>query len=155
MMEEIAICNMTKQRERRKESKLRSYMKAPLQFLKKARDMYVRGMIHCSGHLSHVDAAMGCPTGQLCTLPRSFSLASAIRSSPSHDDFKDLIRAASIRTYGDRVHIKMPRSRSVGIARIDENYPCQFPHDDVLFLRPNIYPRSKSYASHTRGTGLL
>ncbi|TKY55599.1 hypothetical protein E2542_SST20017 [Spatholobus suberectus] len=145
---------MTKQKERRKESKLSRCLKAPLRFLMKARDMYVRGMIECSSQLSYVDAAVGCPAGQLCTIPRSFSVNSA-RSSASDDDFKELIRAASLRSYGNRVEfaeaaMKMPRSRSVGIGRIDENKPCDF-GDDVIKVRPNIYPRSKSYATRRSG----
>ncbi|XP_020229633.1 uncharacterized protein LOC109810559 [Cajanus cajan] len=147
---------MTKKKERRKESKLRSYLKAPLRFLTKARDMYVRGMIDCSGQLSYVDASMGCPTAHLSTVPRSFS----VNSASSEDDFKDLVRAASLRSYGHHFHfdeaaIKMPRSRSAGIGRIDENKPCEFGHDDVIKVRPNIYPRSKSYAIHRGGAGLF
>ncbi|CAJ1943031.1 unnamed protein product [Sphenostylis stenocarpa] len=153
---------MTKQKERRKESKLSSYMKAPFRFLKKARDMYVRGMIRCSAQLSNVDAAMGCPTGQLCTLPRSFSVGSATRATASDDDLKELIRAASIRSYGTRfdfgeaaaMKMKMPRSRSVGIGRIDEDKPCEFV-DDVIKVRPNVYPRSKSYVTRRGGPGLF
>lgn len=159
------LCNMTKQKERRKESKLSKYLKAPLRFLTKARDMYVQGMIKCSAQLSYVDASMGCPTGQLCTLPRSFSVNSASRSSASDQDFKELIRAASLRSYGNCVHFgdaaamkNMPRSRSVGIGRIDENKPCEFGDhydDDKIKVRPNVYPRSKSYATGRGGEGLL
>ncbi|KAG5154596.1 hypothetical protein JHK82_012565 [Glycine max] len=134
---------MTKQKERRKESKLSRYMKAPLRFLKKARDMYVKGMIECSGQLSYVEASIGCPTGQLCTLPRSFSVGSATRSTTSDDDFKELVRAASLRSYGNRVQfgdaaaaavkkMKMHRSRSVGIfGRIDEEKVCEFGDDGI------------------------
>ncbi|KAL9326843.1 hypothetical protein ACSQ67_007488 [Phaseolus vulgaris] len=155
---------MTKQKERTKESKLSTYMKAPLRFLKKARDMYVRGMIRCSAQLSHVDAAMGCPTGQLCTLPRSFSVGSATRSTASDDDFKELIRAASLRSYGPGfefgeaavMKMKMSRSRSAGIGRIDEDKPCEFGDDAIMVRpRPNVYPRSKSYAISRGGPGLF
>ncbi|WVZ23373.1 hypothetical protein V8G54_001917 [Vigna mungo] len=155
---------MTKQKERTKESKLSHYIKAPLRFLKKARDMYVRGMIHCSAQLSNVDAAMGCPTAQPCTLPRSFSVGSATRSTASDDDFKELIRAASLRTYGTAfdfgeaaaMKIKMPRSRSVGIGRIDEDKPCEFGDEAIKVRpRPNVYPRSKSYSTHRGAPGLF
>ncbi|KAG5102608.1 hypothetical protein JHK84_047577 [Glycine max] len=159
------LCNnMTKQKERRKESKLSRYMKAPLRFLKKARDMYVHGMIECSGQLSYVEASMGCPTGQLCTLPRSFSVGSATRSAASDEDFEELVRAASLRSYGGRVvfgdaaaaavEMKMPRSRSVGIGRIDEDKVCEF-GDNGIKVRPNAYPRSKSYAACRDGAGLF
>ncbi|KAK7263266.1 hypothetical protein RJT34_30853 [Clitoria ternatea] len=138
-----------------KESKLSRYMKAPLRFLMKARDMYVKGMIKCSGQFAHVDAAMGCPTGQLCTVPRSFSVNSA-RSSTIDDDFKDLIRAASLRSYGfpvefgEKMKKKMPRSRSVGIGRIDEDKACDS-GDDVMKAIPDVYPRSRSSAFRSWG----
>ncbi|KAJ1399638.1 hypothetical protein SESBI_30188 [Sesbania bispinosa] len=145
---------MTKQS---KGSKLMRYMKAPLRFLIKARDMYVQGMIHWSGHLNYVDAAMGCPTGQLATIPRSFSVNSATRSKASDDDFKELIRAASLRSYGNRVDLgseamKVPRSRSVGIGRIKEDEPYDF--GDDANVKPLICPRSRSYAIR-RGAALF
>ncbi|KAL2322855.1 hypothetical protein Fmac_027234 [Flemingia macrophylla] len=149
---------MTKQKERRKESKLRQYLKAPLRFLRKARDMYVRGMVVCSAQFSYVDVYMGCPSGQLSSVPRSFSVNSA---STSQDDFKDLVRAASLRSYGNRfdfreeAEIKMSRSRSLGIGTIDENKPFEFDDGDVIKIRPNIYPRSKSYAARRGGAALF
>lgn len=140
-------------------------MKAPLRFLKKARDMYVQGMIHCSAQLSNVDAAMGCPTAHPSMLPRSFSVGSATRSAASDDDFKELIRAASLRTYGTAfdfgeaaaMKMKMPRSRSVGIGRIDEDKPCEFGDDEAIKVRPrpNVYPRSKSYSTRRAAPGLF
>lgn len=38
----------------------------------------------------------------------------------------------------------MPRSRSVGFGRIDEDKPCEF--EEVIKLNTQIYPRSRSYA---------
>ncbi|KAK7330937.1 hypothetical protein VNO77_25143 [Canavalia gladiata] len=148
---------MSKQIERGKESKVRRYIKASLRFLTRVRDIYVEGMIQCSGHFAYAEAALGCPTGQLSTLPRSFS----VNSATSDDDFKDLVRAASLRSYGNRVEfgdavIKMPRSRSVGIGKIDENKPCDYFEDDALIkVKPNIYRRSRSYAPRRGGAGLF
>ncbi|XP_027348484.1 uncharacterized protein LOC113860054 [Abrus precatorius] len=143
---------MTKQSHRRKESYLSRYMKAPFRFLMKARDMYVRGMIECSTHFSYVNVSMGCPSGQVCTLPRSFS----VNSETNDDDFNELVRAASLKSFGDRRQpvIKVPRSRSVAIGRIDEDKPCDF-GDDMIKLKPHIYPRSRSYAIRRGGAGLF
>ena len=121
--------------------------------------MYVLGMTECSGHFTYVDAAMVCPTGQLCALPRSFSVTSA-RSSASDDDFKELVRVASLRSQNgnnDRVEhlsMKLPRSRSVAIGRIDEDKPCDFVGDDVE-VKQRVCPRSRSYAARRGGAGLF
>lgn len=139
-----------------KESRLSRCMKAPMRFLSKARDFYIHGMTECSRHFAYVDAAMGCPVGRPSTLPRSFSNGST-RSS-SGDDYRDLIRAASVRSYGNRFEsdllgkppapTRVSRSRSVGIGRIDEDKPCDF-GDDVE-VKPIIYRRSRSCAVHRR-----
>ncbi|KHN20358.1 hypothetical protein glysoja_027855 [Glycine soja] len=48
--------------------------------------------------------------------------------------------------------MKMHRSRSVGIfGRIDEEKVCEF-GDDGIKVRPNAYPRSKSYAARRDGS---
>ncbi|KAI9089074.1 hypothetical protein K1719_029353 [Acacia pycnantha] len=138
-------------------------MKAPIRLLQKAKHFYIHGITECSGRFPYLDTAMGCPTGQLsAAFPRSFSVASSARSS-SAEDYKDLIKSAASRTYASRVDfevpanqprapVTVPRSRSVVIGRIDEDKPCDF--GDDLPVRPNIYPRSKSYAAR-RGSGVL
>ncbi|KAF7828605.1 Uncharacterized conserved protein UCP031279 [Senna tora] len=165
-IEKLEIKKMRNQKNS-KESRLSRCMKAPIRFLSKARDFYIHGMTECSGRFAYVDAAMGCPAGQLSALPRSFSLSSSTRST-SADDYKDLVRAASMRrTYNngnghpldfDRLRRPppqtVPRSRSVAIGRIDEDKPCDF-GDDVA-VKPNVYPRSKSYGVHRRSaSGVL
>lgn len=145
---------------RKQESKLRRCVMAPMRFLSKARDLYIKGMTECSGQFAYMDAAMGCPAGQLSALPRSFSISSSAARSSSADDYKHLIRAASVRsTNGNVVNpgklpAGVPRSRSVGIGRIDEDKPCDF--GDDLHLMPNFYSRSRSYALHRRSaSGML
>lgn len=128
-------------------------MKVPIRLLNKAKHFYVHGITECSGRFPYLDAAMGCPTGQLTALPRSFSVGSAARSS-SAEDYKDLIKAAASRTYDGPAKqppaapARVPRSRSVVIGRIDEDKPSDFGED--LPIRPNIYPRSRSYAARRR-----
>lgn len=145
-----------------KESKLSRYMKAPIRFLSKARDLYLQSMNLCSTHLAYVDVAIGCPAIQpVAALPRSFSVGSATSSSAT-DDYRDLLRAASVRTYkpppsspparpAERTPVS--RSRSIGIGRIDEEKPCDF-KDDVEG-KPLVYGRSRSYAVHRREAGLF
>jgi hypothetical protein len=133
-----------------KGSKLSRYMKAPLRILKKVRDMYVHGMIQCSHGIASVDHAtmgMGCPT-HVYSLPRSFS----VNSTTSNDDFKELVRAASLKIRDDnRVEMgaeamKVSRSCSVGIGRIEEDKVCEFEDHDDIKAKPLLYSRSRSCA---------
>lgn len=146
---------MTK-KDKSKGSKLTRYMKAPLRFLVKLKDMYVNGMIQCSRDFAYVDhATMGCPT-QLYSFPRSFSVNSTT-STTSDDDFKELVRAASLRIRDENCvklgskAMKVPRSRSVGIGRIEEDEVCEFGVDDNIKVdKPLLYSRSRSCAIRSR-----
>jgi len=145
---------MTK-KDKSRGSKLARYMKAPLRFLVKVKDMYVNGMIQCSRDFSYVDpATMGCPT-QLYSFPRSFSVNSTT-STTSDDDFKELVRVASRRIRDEnRVELgskamKVPRSHSVGIGRIEEDEVCEFEDDDNIKVKPLLYSRSRSCATRSR-----
>ncbi|KAL2322857.1 hypothetical protein Fmac_027236 [Flemingia macrophylla] len=152
---------MATQRGIRKERKLRRYLKAPLRFLRKARDMYVHGTVKCSAQFSYLDAL--CPTGPVSTVPTNFN----VNSASSQEDFKELVRAASLVTSSslsgfdeEAEIIRVPRSRSMGIGTIDENKPCVFDDDDddgdhVITVVPNICPRSKHHATRRRGASLF
>ena len=154
-----------------KESKFTRVMKAPLRALIKARDFYIQSMTQCSGHFDY-GAAMGCPTAQVSTLPRSFSVSST-KSTNSTDDFRELVKVASTRSLGDKIELDflkkqqlqqqghrkspvavigsnvLPRSQSVGFDRIDEDKPSEF-EENVKVIRTDVYPRSRSYAVHKR-----
>ncbi|CAL5197810.1 unnamed protein product [Lathyrus oleraceus] len=134
-----------------KGSKLSRYMKAPLRFMIKVRDMYVNGMIQCSRDLAYVDqTAMGCPT-QFYSLPRSFSVS----STTSDEDFKELVRVASRTVRDENLVEVVSRSRSVGIGRIDEDKVYEFGGDDDIKVKPLLYSRSRSCAIRSsRGTML-
>lgn len=125
-----------------KESKLLSrYLKAPMRLLIKAGKFYVTSLTQYSESVGY-GIVMGCPTGQLNTLPRSYSVSST-RSGNGDDDLRELVRAASTRSLDSnnraqsdlvrrqqaRQSPKMPRSHSVGIGRIDEDRPCDFDED--------------------------
>lgn len=144
-----------------KESRLRKIVKVPIRLLSKARDFYVRGMNEYNNHFALADAAMGCPAPTTVVLPRSFSTRSA-ESSAAADDYRELVRAVSVKTYGVVLDIPaaspvraaqtvVPRSRSVRIGRIDEDKPCDFKGD--IEARPLI-ARSRSHAVGGR-TGLF
>lgn len=157
-------CNMGK-KENKKESKLSWCMKAPIRILIKLRDLYIQGMNECSGRLDY-GMAMGCPTPQISTLPKSFSTNSA--RSTNNDDFRELMRAASTRSQANKAQWDLPRkqqpakspattrpnnfsrSRSVGFGRIDEDKPCDFGEDDIKVNTDHVYPRSRSYAVNMR-----
>ncbi|GMI76870.1 hypothetical protein like AT4G37700 [Hibiscus trionum] len=136
-----------------KESKLIRYLKAPIRFLMKAGDFYVKSMTQYSEQVGY-GTLLGCPTGYVNTLPRSYSLGST-KSVSGDDDFRELLRAASTRNLDDKKaqldrvrqqasrSRKMPTSRSVGIRRIDEDKPCYF-EEDIIKVKPAYFPRSKS-----------
>ncbi|KAF8377664.1 hypothetical protein HHK36_031048 [Tetracentron sinense] len=107
---------------------------------------------------------VGCPAGQISTLPKSFSVNSS-RSS-NDEDLRELIRAASTRNLGNKVEADLmrqkqlrqsattrpkgvPRSFSVGIGRIEEDKPCEF-GEHVNVKTDGLYPRSRSYAVSKR-----
>ncbi|XP_054810793.1 uncharacterized protein LOC129312189 [Prosopis cineraria] len=145
-----------------KQRKLSWYMKAPIRFLSKARDLYVNGMNRCSPHFNSIDTTFGCPAAHPLVLPRSFSVGSAASESAS-DDYRELVRANTV-PYRHRAGLDLspqkqtspsqapakaskmavPRSRSVGIGRIDEDKPCEF--EDDLKTKPSIHGRSRSHA---------
>ncbi|XVF15404.1 hypothetical protein REPUB_Repub09cG0150200 [Reevesia pubescens] len=143
----------------KKASKLCRYLKAPLRILIKARDFYIKSMTEYSDRIGY-GSVMGCPTGQLNTLPRSYSVSST-KSSHGDDDLRELIRAASTRSLGKKVRLDLnrrqqtrqlsttgannkPRSHSVGIGRIDEDEPCDF--EECINVKTDVFPRSRSYA---------
>ncbi|KAI3440997.1 uncharacterized protein J3R85_002833 [Psidium guajava] len=166
----------TKRNASKEATKMRKLLKAPIRILLKARDFYVRSLTDCSGHIGY-GCVMGCPTGQINTLPRSFSVSSTKSGSASADeDFRELVRVASLTSLSSRVgsdltqtqHIAgqspmaptknrttmaMPRSFSTGIGRIDEDKPCEFGEDAVA--KADVYMRSRSYAPSKRTSGLV
>lgn len=140
----------------------------PLRALTKARDLYVRGLNYADrvGY-----GSVGCPAGQFSTMPRSFSVSSS-RASGEADDLGELVRAASARSFGDKIdvdailrrqqrHLKqrpssdwgpkvLPKSCSVAMGRIDEEEPCEFGEDDAVKKDDLLFPRSRSYAVGNR-----
>lgn len=118
--------------------------RGPRRALCAARDLYVRSLTGCAGHLGG-DAAFGYPT--FAAAP-SFASSSSRRSSgaDADEDLRELIRAASQRRAAEqdrqRHPAAVPRSHSVaaGMARIDEDGPCDFASAAAVF------PRSRSCA---------
>ncbi|CAL5077027.1 unnamed protein product [Urochloa decumbens] len=133
--------------------------RAPRRALCAARDLYVRSLTGCAGHLGG-DAAFGYPSFAAAPPGSSFraeSFASSRRSSYSggagdaDEDLRELIRAASQRRVaeaaaaaaaGERHPAAVPRSHSVAMARIDEDAPCEFGGSAAAA----VFPRSRSYA---------
>ncbi|KAK8587020.1 hypothetical protein V6N13_086028 [Hibiscus sabdariffa] len=142
-----------------KERKLSRYLKAPIRFLIKVGDFYIKSMTEYSEKVGH-GTILGCPAGHVNALPRSYSVGST-RSGHGDNDFRELLRAASTRHFDDnkarrqqaRRSPKMPRSQSVGIGRIDEDKPCDF-DADFIKVKPAYFPRSRSYAVTKREGGL-
>jgi len=146
----------------KKESRMSRYIKAPIRVLSKARDFYIQSMSECAGQVTY-GGGIGCPMPHVSpTLPRSFSVNSSRSWGHDNDDYRELVRAASTRSLGKKVQLPeqrqspvggvkvVPRSRSVAIGRIDEDKTCDFGQD--VKVKPDIYPRSKSYAVSKRST---
>ncbi|CAN6181106.1 unnamed protein product [Urochloa humidicola] len=133
--------------------------RAPRRALCAARDLYVRSLTGCAGHLP-ADAAFGYPS--FAATPAGFradSFASSRRSSSysgagDDEDLRELIRAASQRraaeaAAAERHPAAVPRSHSVAMARIDEDAPCEFGGCAAAA----VFPRSRSYAVGTGRRG--
>lgn len=134
-------------------------MASPVKALVKARDMYVRSITNCGQNMSYgnpMDSA-----GRFSALPRSYSTATSTRSDQENEDFTELVRAASARTLVNRIDMDLvmkqqqqpskglPKSSSVGMAKIDEDMPYDLSDGGVTF-KPVSYPRSRSYAVGNR-----
>lgn len=149
-----------------KESRLRRCMKAPFKFLAGFRDLYIHSMTECAGQVNY-GTVMGCPTAQVSSLPKSFSVSSS--KSSGDQDLSELIRVASTRSLTNKIELDLlrqqqsrkspvtsanvvPRSMSVGIGRIDEDKPCEFGED--VKVNADVIPRSRSYAVPKR-TGVF
>lgn len=132
--------------------RIKGWLKAPIRGLIKARDFYMKTMNNFSERFSYVDGVYGCPTTQVATLPRSFSLHSNTRD----DDFSELVRVASIKCLEDRIDLDfqsfkaskiVPRSKSsCGVARIDEEHGFDVCDNKVLNLKTaDLFPTSRSF----------
>lgn len=128
-------------------------IKFPLRALAKASQFYVQSMNSYADMAPYAGAGWGAPVLADPVLPRSFS-TSSIRSN--REDTKQLIRAASTSTLGNRIDLSryvfstvgnannsssslqkskelqsgmlrgVPRSASVGMGRIEEDKPFEF-----------------------------
>ncbi|XP_010647287.2 uncharacterized protein LOC104878482 [Vitis vinifera] len=149
-----------------KGSKLSRCMKAPFKILACVRDLYIRSMTEFAGRVSY-GSAMGCPTAQVSSLPKSFSVSSS--KSSGDQDLSELIKVASARSLSNKIELDLlrrqpsskspvtgtnvvPRSMSVGIGRIDEDKPCEFGED--IKVNTDAFPRSRSYAV-SKKTGIF
>ncbi|CAM8936552.1 unnamed protein product [Rhodiola kirilowii] len=155
-----------------KSNKFVRLMKLPIRALSRARDYYVRRMVDC-GQVSRYPGSHGPSGGH--GFSRSFSVASsAVSDDHRSEDFKELVRAASVRTLasGVKVERRVARSASVGVGmgRIDEEKAFEDSDDDdcddeTRKLRVDgrgnggggdrkqsvVFWRSKSYAVPTKG----
>lgn len=144
------------------QNKLVRIMASPIRALGKARDMYVRSITNCGQHVSYYG---GDPTEGAGRFSRSHSVATSTRSEVVSEDYAELLRAASARTLANRIDMdlvlkqqqhanslkgnNLPKSSSVGMARIDEDKPYDSEGGVAFVTDP--YPRSRSYAVAKRG----
>ncbi|KAI5393306.1 hypothetical protein KIW84_060430, partial [Lathyrus oleraceus] len=137
--------------------------------LGKARDAYVRSITNCGQSMNYGSYPMDAAS-RFSSLSRSQTTSSRRSSSSSslsrldnNEDFAELVRAASARTLGNRMDIdlvlkqeqqkmnkKLPKSSSVGMAKIDEDMPFDSGLGNGVGFVVDSYPRSKSYAVGNR-----
>lgn len=138
----------------------------PMRAFGKAKDFYVRSM-KSAGKMGYGGSA-GVPVGQFSALPKSFSARPTRTSDSAAEDYAELVRAASARSYGTRIDVDailrqeqrqsaaaiggakgLPKCSSVGMGKIDEDKACCDFGEDVVH-RPDssssLFPRSRSYA---------
>ncbi|MBA0566380.1 hypothetical protein Golob_011204 [Gossypium lobatum] len=125
-------------------NKVIRYLKVPFKALGKARDFYVRSLTSCASRIGHGHCPSHFPV-EYYELPRSFCESSSpTRNVNKDDDITELIRAASVRSssYGNEMDMFSPKQlrlkmRSRGLpknmGRIDEDKPCVFEDNDVVF----------------------
>ncbi|CAI9111248.1 OLC1v1011426C1 [Oldenlandia corymbosa var. corymbosa] len=157
----------------------RYIIRAPLKFLSRARDLYVKSFTDCSTNVpvDHYATAgfMGFPPSSSSEFSKYLSHISNVNSSESKksDDFGNLIRvasSASSTTVGRKTdqskllrendqskqsNFVPPRSRSrVAVyGRIDENetYDDDLSAEDIQLIPGHrVFPRSRSHAISTR-----
>lgn len=145
-------------------------MCSPIRALGKARDAYVRSITNCGQSMNYGSYPMDAAS-RFSSLSRSQTTSSRRSSSSSslsrldnNEDFAELVRAASARTLGNRMDIdlvlkqqeqqkmnkKLPKSSSVGMAKIDEDMPFDSGLGNGVGFVVDSYPRSKSYAVGNR-----
>ena len=142
----------------------------PIRVLGKAKDFYVRSITDCSNGTAYGMASMSTPN------PLSRSSSTSSYYSNASEDLRELIRANSTASMRDvnisredldmyiKQHMmnkqsslpvmgskRVPRSVSVGMARIDEDAPVSSFRDDEEWGKKAksdhmMFPRSKSHA---------
>ncbi|PRQ27865.1 hypothetical protein RchiOBHm_Chr6g0309871 [Rosa chinensis] len=147
----------------------------PIRALGKAKDFYVKSMTDVGDRFSYGGSTMAGPGGQFSSgLPKSFSTrSSSSRSNQGNDDFSELVRAASARSYGTRIDVDkilqdqlkrsatttmgsrqvLPKCGSVAMGRIDEDAACDFEEEGDV--KKDLYPRSRSYAVGKRSVAFV
>ncbi|GAB2222426.1 hypothetical protein Droror1_Dr00013644 [Drosera rotundifolia] len=128
-------------------SKIMRIVAMPMKLLSKARDSYVKGMNSYADFNYYGGGAAFGPSMTGNPLPRSFS-TSSMRAKET-EDLRDLVRAASSKTFGEKIDMNaclkeeqrkaataaampatVPRSGSVAMGRIDEDKACEFEEEE-------------------------
>lgn len=167
-------------RNKQSQNKFVRFITIPIRVLGKARDLYVRSLTDYAKGARYSNTR-GLPAAQFTALPKSFSVVSS--RSNDNEDYKELVRAASVRSMGHTNETEMlqqqlrrqstakvvvgskgfPKSCSVGMGfmgRIDEEKDSDFGEDSVGSANNNnnnkpdqLYSRSRTVSVTGRSTG--
>ncbi|GFP99930.1 hypothetical protein PHJA_002137100 [Phtheirospermum japonicum] len=143
----------------RKQSKFAKYIYVPIRVLARARDFYMKSLTGFGGPVAYGNA-MGCPTPNMASISRSFSVNS--NQKTAEEELRDLIRVGSARRheeaelrrsksaqpFGGRgpVVASVARSNTVAFERIDEDKIFEYGEEDDV----GLLSRSRSYAGQRR-----
>ncbi|KAJ4962422.1 hypothetical protein NE237_022361 [Protea cynaroides] len=87
-----------------KQTRLSRFIRAPVRILCKARDFYIQSLTSCAENIRYTryNDTMALPTAPTSTLPKSFSVSSSRSLANYDEDFRELLRVASLRTLEDK-----------------------------------------------------
>ncbi|KAB2050900.1 hypothetical protein ERO13_A12G018801v2 [Gossypium hirsutum] len=148
-----------------KRGKLMKTVRLPIRILCKARDMYIKNMVDCSGRLGYGEGIVCHTPPEAPRLPKSFSVGSSVANNG--EEFRQFLRVTAKHGIDGKVEQKMQqkqhsrvngrtmgteaimgrRSYSVGIGkigRIDEDKPCSFEEDEISAMADLMYPRRRN-----------
>lgn len=127
-----------------RQSKLKHYILAPVRILKRARQLYLKGVVDCAG--GYGDGAISPVVHHISHLPNTDSLNHSSRRTSGGEGRRELLRTVQVKSVGNENkqrhpfvgyecnRMKMSYSAEVRkMGRIDKDQPCSFEEDQMDF----------------------
>lgn len=119
------------------QSKLMHYILAPMRILKRARQLYLKGVVECAG--GYGDGATSPAVHHISHLPNTDCLNHSSRRTSGGEGRRELLRTVQIRNVGNENTQRLPfvgYEYDAGVrkmGRIDKDRPCSFEEDQMDF----------------------